>query len=114
MAELHQHEVGFRDPPAHCAAYFMACLQDHPACLSSFILNEESGPISVTDEIYGPSGRLRLKAVLNWLVRRRGPLTTTGCDHGAFVNTLGELEPAQGLALKQDPHKHEVQGEASP
>eukprot|EP00891_Asterochloris_glomerata_P004901 jgi/Astpho2/4901/Aster-05830 len=64
-------------------------LQDHPACLSSFIVNEESGPISVTDEIYGPSGRLRLKAVLNWLVRRRGPLTTTGCDHGAFVNTLG-------------------------
>ena len=76
------------------ALHFMACLQDHPACLSSFIVNEEAGPISVTDEIYGPSGRLRLKAVLNWLVRRRGPLTTTGCDHGAFVNTLGEREPA--------------------
>ena len=93
-----QLQCGARDPPAYCLYPFIARLQDHPACLSSFIVNEESGPISVTDEIYGPSGRVRLKAVLNWLVRRRGPLTTTGCDHGAFVNTLGELEPAH-LAL---------------
>ena len=33
--------------------------------------------------------QIRVRAILNYLLRRLGPLTTTGCDHGAFVSTLG-------------------------
>lgn len=34
--------------------------------------------------------QIRTRAVLNYFLRRLGPLTTTGCDHGAFISTLGE------------------------
>lgn len=91
-------------------------LQDHPACLSAFTLKPSAGAISITDHLLTKSGRLRAGAVLNYALRRRGPLTSTGCDHGAFVSTgarssagdLGEAVPdlqvrlAPGLALNPD------------
>ena len=64
-------------------------MQDHPACLVSYLLKEEAGPLAVTDELLHKNGSLRLRAKLNYALRRRGPLTTTGCDHGAFVDTKG-------------------------
>ena len=91
-------------------------LQDHPACLSSFTLKPSAGPISITDHLLTKSGRLRAGAVLNYALRRKGPLTSTGCDHGAFVSTgarnadgdLGkavadlQVRVAPGLALNPD------------
>ena len=65
-------------------------LQDHPAVLSAFYLKEEAGPISVTDELMHSDGRIRLRAIMKYLLFKKGPLTTTGCDHGAFVSTRGE------------------------
>ena len=65
-------------------------LQDHPAVLSAFYLKEEAGPISVTDELMHSDGRIRLRAIMKYLLFKKGPLTTTGCDHGAFVSTKGE------------------------
>ena len=64
-------------------------LQDHPAVLSAFYLKEEAGPIAITDELLHSSGRIRLRAIAKYLLFRKGPLTTTGCDHGAFVSTRG-------------------------
>ena len=59
--------------------------------LSAFYLKEEAGPISVTDELMHSDGRIRLRAIMKYLLFKKGPLTTTGCDHGAFVSTRGEL-----------------------
>ena len=91
-----------------------ANLQDHPAALVSYTLKPSAGGISVTDEIMHSDGRVRVRALLNYALRRRGPLTTTGCDHGAFVATgaragsLGPTTPdlqirlAPALALDAD------------
>ena len=44
--------------------------------------------VSVTSRIRLLGTRLPSpSAVLNWLVRRTGPLTSTGCDHGGFFRT---------------------------
>ena len=89
-------------------------LQDHPACLSAFTLKPSAGAISITDHLLTKTGRLRAGAVLNYALRRKGPLTSTGCDHGAFVATgarsadLGsdvadlQVRLAPGLALNPD------------
>ena len=66
-------------------------MQDHPACLSAFYLKESAGPISVTDELLHTNGRIRARAILKYLLFKKGPLATTGCDHGAFVKTAGAL-----------------------
>ena len=42
------------------------------------------------DHIYHADGSLRKRTILNYLLRRKGALTTTACDHGAFVRTDGE------------------------
>ncbi|EIE18382.1 alcohol oxidase [Coccomyxa subellipsoidea C-169] len=83
-------------------------MQDHPACLSAFYLKESAGPISVTDELLHTNGRIRARAILKYLLFKKGPLATTGCDHGAFVKTAGQSEPdlqirfVPGLALDPD------------
>ena len=66
-------------------------LQDHPAVLTAFYLKEEVGPISLTDELLHSSGRIRVRAIMKYLLFKKGPLATTGCDHGAFVSTNGAL-----------------------
>ena len=35
------------------------------------------------------STKIRKRALLAYALFKKGPLTTTGCDHGAFINTLG-------------------------
>ncbi|CAL8465624.1 g5160 [Coccomyxa elongata] len=83
-------------------------MQDHPACLSAFYLKESAGAISVTDELLHTNGRIRTRAILKYLLFKKGPLATTGCDHGAFVCTAGQSEPdlqirfVPGLALDPD------------
>lgn len=43
----------------------------------------------LSSEIYGMGGTIRLGAIAALLLQGKGPLATTGCDHGAFVNTRG-------------------------
>ena len=57
--------------------------------LAAYLMKEEAGLKSVTDELMTRKGRVRVRAALNFLLRRRGPITTTGCDHGALVSTRG-------------------------
>jgi len=85
-------------------------LQDQPAVLTAAPLKEKYEGTSLSDHIYNEKGRIRKRAILNYFLRRRGPLTTTGCDHGAFVRTpaaTGNLPDLQirfvpGMSLDPD------------
>lgn len=82
-----------------------ANLQDHPAVLFSARTKPEYDELTVTSQIYNKSNNIKLSAVLQYLFGRKGPLATTGCDHGAFVSTTGERAavavscPSLNLAL---------------
>ena len=39
-------------------------------------------------------------ALLQWLLRKRGPLTSVACDHGGFVNTDPAAHPQPDLQLR--------------
>lgn len=52
-------------------------------------LKDSAGHISVTDELLHQDGRIRVRAIAKYLLFKKGPLATTGCDHGAFVSTAG-------------------------
>jgi len=64
-------------------------VQDHPAAVTGWTCPEELQGISVTDELIDRRGKVKLSAKLNYLLRGRGPLATTGCDHGALISTRG-------------------------
>lgn len=68
-------------------------LQDHPAALWASLIKPEHGNLTVTSQIYNKSNNIRLDAILNYLIWRKGPLATTGCDRGAFISTTGSGEP---------------------
>lgn len=59
-------------------------LQDHPAAVVSFETPKRG--ISVTSKLR-LFGRTNPFPVLKWAVFKTGLLTSTGCDHGAFVRT---------------------------
>ena len=67
-------------------------MQDHPAAIISYKCKEGNEGVSVTSKI-----RLRgttltnPKVILQWLFKREGPLTSTGCDHGGFFKTEESL-----------------------
>lgn len=83
-------------------------LQDHPACLSAFKMKPKFKSWTVTDAIYNSKGGIRKRVLLNYLLFKKGPLTTSGCDRGAFVSTTGSGQPdlqirfAPGFALDPD------------
>ena len=91
-----------RTSSAACTAFFASTLgcdtqaptvmfmQDHPAALASWICSEEWRPKSQTDQMVSKKGRIRVSAILNYLLMGQGPLASTGCDHGAIVNTRGD------------------------
>jgi len=57
------------------------------------IAHNISKPIAVTDVMFKKgSGAIKLPVILRWLLRGSGPLTTPGCDHGAFVKTQSTLD----------------------
>lgn len=75
-------------------------LQDQPACLTAYLGSKD---ISVTDHVYNHKGSLRKRAILNYLLFRRGPLATTGCDHGAFVRSKAATGKLPDLQLRYPP-----------
>jgi hypothetical protein len=44
----------------------------------------------VTSELLTDDGRIKIVNYIKYLLFNNGPLATTGCDRGAFVNTRGE------------------------
>lgn len=86
-------------------------LQDQPAVLTAVPVKPKYEGTTISDHIYNDRGRLRKRAILNYILRGKGPLTSTGCDHGAFVRTpaapAGALPDLQirfvpGMALDPD------------
>lgn len=75
-------------------------LQDQPAILTAIPLKDEYDGISISDHIYNKKGGLRKRAILNYLVRGRGPLCSTGCDHGAFVRTGASSNSQPDLQIR--------------
>ncbi len=64
--------------------------QDHPAVLNSCAMNPSKKDECLTDQLFSSgSSKIRKRALLAWALFKKGPLATTGCDHGAFINTLG-------------------------
>jgi choline dehydrogenase-like flavoprotein len=72
-----------------------ANLQDHPATLFAALSKPEYQDLYVSSEIYGKGGSIRLAAIARLLLQGRGPLATTGCDHGAFVCTKQQPQQQQ-------------------
>lgn len=67
-------------------------LQDHPAAIISYKCSEAGKGLSVTSKIRLKGTTMtNPKVVLQWLLRRSGPLTSTGCDHGGFFKSTPEL-----------------------
>ena len=86
-------------------------LQDQPAVLTAVPLRPKYDGTAISDHIYNDRGGLRKRAILNYFIRGRGPLTSTGCDHGGFMRTpaarAGALPDLQirfvpGMALDPD------------
>lgn len=68
-------------------------LQDHPAVVITH--NVEKGKASTDEMVWRPIGmkaKPRLKAITKWLVNGNGPLTSPGCDHGAYYRTDKRLQ----------------------
>ena len=67
-------------------------MQDHPAAIISYKCKEGNEGVSVTSKIRIKGTTLtNPKVVLQWLLKREGPLTSTGCDHGGFFKTDDSL-----------------------
>lgn len=54
-------------------------------------LKPEYDSIAATSELLNPDGSIKWTQYPNYLLFGKGPLATTACDRGAFVNTRGEL-----------------------
>lgn len=59
-------------------------LQDHPSAVVSFKTPKKGVSVTSKLRLFGHTNPF---PVLNWFVFKRGLLTSTGCDHGAFAST---------------------------
>ncbi|CAM9137760.1 unnamed protein product, partial [Discosporangium mesarthrocarpum] len=60
-------------------------LKDHPAVTVMADINK---PLSITDRVLRPgSGKVNKLVGLQWMLTGTGPLTSPGCDNGAFHKT---------------------------
>eukprot|EP00403_Amphidinium_massartii_P039890 CAMPEP_0178435768 /NCGR_PEP_ID=MMETSP0689_2-20121128/34099_1 /TAXON_ID=160604 /ORGANISM="Amphidinium massartii, Strain CS-259" /LENGTH=625 /DNA_ID=CAMNT_0020057853 /DNA_START=29 /DNA_END=1902 /DNA_ORIENTATION=- len=63
-------------------------LQDHPAAVVSYECPDEQAGISVTSKLrIGGTKIPNPMPLLQWLLFKTGPLTSTGCDHGGYFRT---------------------------
>jgi choline dehydrogenase-like flavoprotein len=59
-------------------------LQDHPAAVVSFKTPKKGVSVTSKLRLFGKTNPI---PVLQWFLFKTGLLTSTGCDHGAFVRT---------------------------
>lgn len=76
-------------------------LQDHPAAVVSYKTPKKGVSVTSKLRLFGKTNPL---PVLQWLLFKSGPLTSTGCDHGAFVKT-GEESDQPDLQMRFLPAK---------
>lgn len=72
-------------------------LQDHPAAVVSFRTPVKG--VSVTSKLrfFGMQNPL---PILRWFLFKSGLLTSTGCDHGAFVRTSASTDGQADLQIR--------------
>jgi hypothetical protein len=61
------------------------------ACFHACRMKPELEHIAVTSELLDASGQIKWHNYLNYFIFGKGPMATTGCDRGAFVNTRGTM-----------------------
>lgn len=76
-------------------------LQDHPAAVVSFTTPKKGVSVTSKLRLFGLSNPFPL---LRWLLFKTGLLTSTGCDHGAFIK-VGENVEQPNLQLRFLPAK---------
>eukprot|EP00545_Synedropsis_sp_CCMP1620_P013642 CAMPEP_0119006328 /NCGR_PEP_ID=MMETSP1176-20130426/2235_1 /TAXON_ID=265551 /ORGANISM="Synedropsis recta cf, Strain CCMP1620" /LENGTH=591 /DNA_ID=CAMNT_0006958233 /DNA_START=5 /DNA_END=1780 /DNA_ORIENTATION=+ len=72
-------------------------LQDHPAAVVSFRTPVKGVSVTSKLRIFGMQNPW---PVLRWLIFKTGLLTSTGCDHGAFVRTSASTDGQADLQIR--------------
>jgi len=72
-------------------------LQDHPAAVVSFKTPVKGVSVTSKLRIMGMTNPI---PVLRWLMFKTGLLTSTGCDHGAFVKTSASTDGQPDLQIR--------------
>lgn len=62
-------------------------------------LKPELENVAVTSELLTDDGRIKIMNYIKYLLFNNGPLATTGCDRGAFVNTRGKTSTFKWLGI---------------
>jgi fatty acid photodecarboxylase len=74
----------------HDNPYVGENLQDHPAVVVSFRTHVKG--VSVTSKLRTYFGFTNPLPILEWFLFKTGIMTSTGCDHGAFIRTTNEVK----------------------
>jgi len=72
-------------------------LRDHPAAVVSYQTSKRGVSVTSKLRIFGRTNPL---PVLQWLFFKTGILTSTGCDHGAFVRTTASTDGQADLQFR--------------
>lgn len=72
-------------------------LQDHPAAVVSFKTPKKGVSVTSKLRLFGFTNPL---PVFQWLLFKTGLLTSTGCDHGAFVRTSASSKGQPDLQIR--------------
>jgi len=72
-------------------------LQDHPAAVVSFKTPKKGVSVTSKLRLFGKTNPF---PVLQWLIFKTGLLTSTGCDHGAFVRTSASVKGQPDLQIR--------------
>jgi len=71
--------------------------QDHPAAIVSFKTPKKGVSVTSKLRLFGYTNPL---PILQWLLLKTGLLTSTGCDHGAFVRTSASVKGQPDLQIR--------------
>jgi choline dehydrogenase-like flavoprotein len=72
-------------------------LQDHPAAVVSFRTPKKGVSVTSKLRLFGVQNPF---PVLKWFLMKSGLLTSTGCDHGAFVRTSASTDGQADLQIR--------------
>lgn len=72
-------------------------LQDHPAAVVSFETPKRGVSVTSKLRLFGKTNPFPF---LEWLMFKRGLVTSTGCDHGAFVKTSASEDGQPDLQIR--------------
>jgi choline dehydrogenase-like flavoprotein len=72
-------------------------LQDHPAAVVSFKSPKKGVSVTSKLRVFGYTNPI---PVIQWFLTKSGLLTSTGCDHGAFVKTNASTDGLPDLQIR--------------